>query len=123
MIDYSLVDIIFYLFLYSFIGWCIEVCVYAVKEKKFVNRGLFNLPLSFPYGISAILLIISLPTLNHQLFMQYIIAFFTFMVVWKLSSYFLNRISHTKADLKFPFNNIEHAKELIFIFFVSLVLL
>ncbi len=36
---------------YSFVGWCIEVAVTAVKERRFVNRGVMNGPIVPVYGL------------------------------------------------------------------------
>lgn len=40
-------------FSYSFIGWILETVMAAVKQRKFVNRGMVNAPLCVLYGISA----------------------------------------------------------------------
>ena len=40
-------------FVYSFGGWILETIVAAVRQKRFVNRGLVNGPLCIMYGISA----------------------------------------------------------------------
>lgn len=53
-----MLDLILYLFIYSFIGWCIEVIVIAISEHRFANRGILNLPLCLSYGIIMDLLII-----------------------------------------------------------------
>ncbi|MBR2591544.1 MAG: hypothetical protein IKD62_01080 [Oscillospiraceae bacterium] len=45
-----MLDLILYLFIYSFIGWCIEVIVIAISEHRFANRGILNLPLCLSYG-------------------------------------------------------------------------
>ncbi len=43
---YSLTDIVWLFFLYSFLGWCVEVCWAAIHRKQFVNRGFVNSPSS-----------------------------------------------------------------------------
>ena len=47
-ISYSLSDLVWYLMVYSLLGWAIEVAVFAVVNGRFVNRGLLNLPFSLP---------------------------------------------------------------------------
>lgn len=42
---YSLSDLIWLFFIYSFVGWCIEVCYAAVRRRQFVNRGFVSSPL------------------------------------------------------------------------------
>ena len=53
-----MLDLVLYLFIYSFVGWCVEVAVIAVSEHRFANRGILNLPLCLSYGIIMVLLII-----------------------------------------------------------------
>ena len=53
---YELSDILFYILLYSLLGWLIETCCIAIKDRHYYNRGFLNLPLALPYGITAALL-------------------------------------------------------------------
>ena len=57
---YSYWELALYFFFYSFLGWLVEVGIYAIKEKRVCNRGILTLPLSFSYGISMVLLILLL---------------------------------------------------------------
>lgn len=41
-------------FIYSFLGWIYETIAAAVKQKRFVNKGLVNLPFCILYGGAAI---------------------------------------------------------------------
>lgn len=45
---------------YSFLGWVLETVAAAVKQKKFVNRGLINGPFCIIYGTAAVLMSIGL---------------------------------------------------------------
>ena len=50
----------FYLFLwiffiYSFLGWCLEVCFFALNTGKFVNRGFLNGPVCPIYGFGVVI--------------------------------------------------------------------
>lgn len=45
--------------IYSFLGWVIEVSAIAIKEHRFVNRGITNGPLCPIYGFSSIILILA----------------------------------------------------------------
>jgi len=66
---YSPEELFLYLLIYSFIGWCIEVVVMALRTGKFLNRGFLNLPLCLSYGITMDVLILFLPNLSgHPLF-------------------------------------------------------
>ena len=45
-----LYDYLFYFVVYSFIGWCTEVCFCSVSTGQFVNRGFLNGPVCPIYG-------------------------------------------------------------------------
>lgn len=56
---------IFLFFVYSFIGWVLEVFAVAVKEKKFVNRGITNGPICPIYGFVGVLLTIAFSDVSN----------------------------------------------------------
>ena len=37
--NYSMMELVWLLLIYSFLGWVVETIVGTVKKKKFVNRG------------------------------------------------------------------------------------
>ena len=50
--NYSMMELVWLLLIYSFLGWVVETIVGTVKKKKFVNRG-FSTPLGVvPLGVS-----------------------------------------------------------------------
>lgn len=65
-------DLVWLFFLYSFIGWCIEVCHSALCRKKFVNRGFVNSPLCPIYGFGAVLFAVFLPELTGKPFFLFL---------------------------------------------------
>ena len=69
---YHLNDLIWLFFIYSFIGWCIEVCYSAIRRKKFVNRGFVNSPLCPIYGFGAVLFAVFLPELTENTFFLFL---------------------------------------------------
>lgn len=60
---YSLGNLVWLFFIYSFAGWCIEVCYAAFRRRQFVNRGFVNSPLCPIYGFGAVLFALFLPEL------------------------------------------------------------
>lgn len=54
----TIIDLIFIFLIYSLFGWLLEVVAVAVKEGKFVNRGITNGPLCPIYGFCAILILL-----------------------------------------------------------------
>ncbi len=51
---YSYYEVFWLFFIYSFIGWILETITSGIKQKRFVNRGLVNLPFCALYGSAAI---------------------------------------------------------------------
>lgn len=51
-----MMDFIWLFFVASFVGWVLETIASAIKQKRFINRGLVNAPLCILYG-SAIVFI------------------------------------------------------------------
>ncbi|MDO4261807.1 MAG: putative ABC transporter permease [Eubacteriales bacterium] len=54
--NYTIHEIIWLFFVYSFLGWALETAAAAVKQRRFVNRGVVNGPLCTIYGVPAVLL-------------------------------------------------------------------
>ena len=52
--EYSISQWVLLFFLYSFCGWCWEVFLYLVKERRFVNRGFLFGPILPIYGFGAV---------------------------------------------------------------------
>lgn len=55
---YTGYEFLWLFFITSFLGWVLETVTAAVKQKKFVNRGLVNAPFCVLYGISAVFITI-----------------------------------------------------------------
>ncbi len=69
---YTLTDLVWLFFTYSFAGWCIEVCYAAIRRRKFVNRGFVNSPLCPIYGFGSVLFSIFLPELAGEPFFLFL---------------------------------------------------
>lgn len=52
---YELSMLFLYFIIYAFLGWCAEVAITAVKQRRFVNRGVMNGPIVPLYGLMATL--------------------------------------------------------------------
>lgn len=55
---YSGYELLWLFFVYSFLGWIFETIVAALKQKRFVNKGLVNLPFCVIYGEAAVFITI-----------------------------------------------------------------
>ena len=57
-------ELLWLFFLYSFGGWVLETVTAALKQKRFVNRGLVNGPFCVIYGITAAVMTVGLQELT-----------------------------------------------------------
>lgn len=87
--EYTIYELLFFLFVYSFLGWCMEVAYMAIRTGKFCNRGLFNLPLSLSYGAAIDLLLLITPTLEGRWFFQAV----AYMVITSVCAQMADEVS------------------------------
>ena len=65
MLEYSVLDYIFYFFFFSFIGWFFESCYCSIRPKKWVNRGFLRGPICPIYGTGGLVMMVCLLPLRH----------------------------------------------------------
>lgn len=80
---------ILYFFIYSFLGWSLEVIFAMYVERRFVNRGFLFGPICPIYGIGALILIGCLRNVNGNRILKFIIAVVAFSVFEYIASYIL----------------------------------
>lgn len=90
--EYTYTELLTYLLFYGFLGWGIEVIVMAVKDRRFSNRGFFDLPVCLQYGIMMDILVVVLPTLGKNTFLQYVTTLIVVSVVDFLAGDLARRI-------------------------------
>lgn len=62
MYSYSVIQWIFFFYLYCFFGWCFESTYVSIKSRKLTNRGFMRGPFLPIYGSGAIMmLVVSMP--------------------------------------------------------------
>lgn len=93
---YKLTDLVWLFLLYSFIGWCIEVCYSAFRQKKIVNRGLVNSPLCPIYGFGEVLFAVFLPELMEKPFFLFLGGMILATVLEYSTGMLLEKVFHKK---------------------------
>lgn len=93
---YNLLQISWLFFIYSFAGWCIEVCAAALQRRKFINRGFVNSPLCPIYGFGSALFAIFLPELTENPFFLFLGGMLMAAVLEYLTGLALEKIFHQK---------------------------
>ena len=89
-------EIIFYIGIYSFLGWCCEV-LYAYKnQKKFVNRGFLHGPFCPIYGTCIVSLVLLLDSFKSNILVLILVAFLSTSFIEYSTGYLLEKIFRKK---------------------------
>ena len=64
--NYSMMELVWLLLIYSFLGWVVETIVGTVKKKKFVNRGFSTGPFCLVYGTAAVFMAVTMEELMAE---------------------------------------------------------
>lgn len=95
---------VFFLVLYGFLAWCSEAVYYAIKERRFVNRGLITLPIDFEIGAVFFNIAIVLPTLGRNYFGMYLLTLANLVIVRAVLCFFGGRLTKTSKWQNASFN-------------------
>ena len=79
-------------FIYSFLGWIMEVSLTLITDKKFVNRGFLLGPCCPIYGCGCILLNLLLHNYTNNVLVLFILTMFTCSLLEYFTSYFMEKI-------------------------------
>lgn len=94
--EYTVYQLAFFFFIYSFTGWCIEVCCAAIQKRKFVNRGFVNGPLCPIYGSGAVLFAVFLPELKEAPFFLFLAGAILASILEFTTGALLEKLFHRK---------------------------
>ena len=89
---YTFLELFTYFIIYSFIGWVLEVCIIAIKERRFRNRGFVNLPFCTMYGVIMEILLVLWPSLRSHPLFKLVAVFVVFVVVQSIAEAVTRRI-------------------------------
>lgn len=101
MLNYSafgfqLTDLLYYLFIYSFIGWVIETVYSTLEEGHFVNRGFLMGPFCPIYGFGSVALILSLSSVVGNIVWLFLGAMVITSVLEYITGIILEKSFHHK---------------------------
>lgn len=94
--EYTVYQLAFFFFIYSFAGWCIEVCCAAIQKRKFVNRGFVNGSLCPIYGSGAVLFAVFLPELKEAPFFLFLAGAILASILEFTTGALLEKLFHRK---------------------------
>ena len=61
---YTFTEILAFFFIYAFLGWCMEVTIVSIENKKIMNRGFLIGPYCPIHGYGGLLIILVLNKLT-----------------------------------------------------------
>jgi len=96
MFGSTLYHLLFFFFIYSFIGWCLEEAFVAVDTGKIVNRGFLNGPVCPIYGCGALLVILLLSKVSDNLILLYIASVLLTSALEFTGGIALEKLFHTR---------------------------
>ncbi len=79
-------------FIYSFLGWIMEVTLTLITDKKFVNRGFLLGPCCPIYGCGCILLNLLLHNYTNNILVLFILTMFTCSLLEYITSFLMEKI-------------------------------
>ena len=99
---------ILFFFIYSFLGWCLEVICKLISEKRFINRGMLIGPICPIYGYGVLIMTLLLQDYLKEPITLFILIIVSCSILEYFTSYFLEKIYHTRwwdyTNLKFNTN-------------------
>lgn len=72
MVQYSIIQWLFFFYFYCFFGWIFESTFVSVKSRKLVNRGFMRGPFLPIYGSGAIMMLVVSMPFQDNIFLTYI---------------------------------------------------
>jgi len=89
-------DLLWFFFIYSFLGWCTEVCYAALNTGRFVNRGFLNGPVCPIYGFGAALVLRLLEPFSHSLLLLFAGSVILASALEWLTGFVLEKLFHQR---------------------------
>lgn len=96
LVPYSWFQILWYFYIYGFLGWCSEVAFAAIAHGKFVNRGFVNGPICSIYGFGVMSVLLVLGPLKSSLWLLFGGSVLFTSVIEYFTGWVLEKVFHDK---------------------------
>lgn len=93
---YTAYELIWLFFVYSFLGWCLEVVYAAAERKKLVNRGFLNGMVCPVYGFSMVFMLIFMDSLKEGWFYLFLGCLIVGTVTELLTGLAMEKLFHLR---------------------------
>lgn len=92
---YTVYQLLWYFFIYAFLGWCLEVVFCTVNSGQWVNRGFLNGPVCPIYGFGMCIVLAALAPLAGSLPLLFAGAFVLTSLLELATGFVLKQAFHT----------------------------
>ncbi len=93
---FSIQEIILLFFIYSFLGWCVEVAFVATTLGKVLNRGFLNGPVCPIYGWGMLLVLIVLHPVSDNIFLLFLGGMVICSAIELFGGWILDKLFHMR---------------------------
>lgn len=94
--NFQLYELILIFFIYSFLGWCLEVSYAAIETGEFVNRGFLYGAVCPIYGIGATIVIISLSPIIDNILILFLGSVLLTSLLELIAGFILEKVFQNK---------------------------
>lgn len=85
-------DLIIYFFIYGLLAWVLNTVIYSLKEQKYINTGVLNIPILICPSLIMTLMIIVSSGKNVSYYGMLMMAFIDYFILDKLGLFFSQRL-------------------------------
>jgi uncharacterized membrane protein len=93
---YTVVDYLWFFFIYAFAGWVVEVCFQAIAKGKFENRGFLNGPICPIYGLGVCAVVLCLTPLKYSWALLFAGSVIVTSALELVTGFLMERIFHQR---------------------------
>lgn len=94
--NYSIPQLLWCFFIYSSLGWCLEISYAAIKKRSFFNKGVLNGPLCPIYGVGIIFCSIFFDSLHDSLFFLFVACTAAILLLEYFTGLMIERLYHKR---------------------------
>lgn len=94
--SYTVPQLIWFFFLYGFLGWCVEVIFHAVTKGVFINRGFLIGPICPIYGFGMVAVLVALQPIQDNWFLVYLGSVVICSAIELLVGWVAEKFMHTR---------------------------
>ena len=121
------IDIILLFFIFSFIGWLVEVLEGLINKRGFINRGFLVGPICPIYGVCCLMMLLFLYNYSNDYIILFILAMIICTVIEYITSFILEKIFNTRwwdySDHKIHLNGRVCLETMIMFGFSGIILI